>query len=200
MQNKATRYYIIAVLLVIFDQATKLAIKGFNIAGFVHKGLDYGEVIPVIGDFLQWTYIENHGMAFGISFGPAKILLSLFSLVASGVIAYYIYKIRDKVPFIAGLALTLILAGAFGNSIDRCFYGVFYGTAPLFYGGVVDFILVDIPDIDFLCINYSHFPVFNIADSCVTCGAILLLFVYHKLPELSEIFPFIKKEKIDVGN
>jgi lipoprotein signal peptidase len=49
-----------------------------------------------------------------------------------------------------GFAITLILAGAFGNGIDRCFYGVFYGTTPLFYGGVVDFILVDIPDIDFL--------------------------------------------------
>lgn len=190
MRNKSTKYFIIAFLLVIFDQSTKLAIKGFNFAGFHHIGFEYGEMVSVIGDFLQWTYIENQGMAFGISFGWGKVFLSLFSLIASGFIIYYIHQISSKVPFYAGLAPTLILAGAFGNAIDRCFYGIFYGTSPLFYGGVVDFILVDIPDIDFLGLQYSHFPVFNVADSCVTCGVILLIFVHNKLPE----FAFLKKK------
>jgi signal peptidase II len=195
MKNKATIYFIIAIILVIFDQATKLYFKGFNFAGFEHSGLGYGEVIPVIGTILQWTYIENFGMAFGITFGWGKIFLSLFSLVASGAIAYYIYRASKQIHFLAGLALTLILSGAFGNAIDRCFYGVIFGTAPLFYGGVVDFILVDIPDIhiDFLNIHYDYFPVFNIADSCVTVGVILLLFCHNKLPELSDVFPKLKK-------
>jgi signal peptidase II len=188
MKNKATKYYLIALLLVIIDQVTKLIIKGFDLFGFTHKGLAYGEVIPVINDVLQWTYIENQGMAFGISFGWGKIFLSLFSLLASGVIVYYIYKIKDEIPFIVGFAITLILAGAFGNAIDRCFYGVLFGTAPLFYGRVVDFILVDIPDINFLWINYSHFPVFNFADSCVTIGVIILIIVHKKLPDFSKLF------------
>ena len=195
--NKSIKYFVIAFVLVIFDQITKLTVKGFNFAGIEHKGFEYGEIVPVIGNFLQWTYIENHGMALGISFGWGKIFLSLFSLFASVAIIYYIHKISDKIPFYVGLALTLILAGAFGNSIDRCFYGVIFGTAPLFYGGVVDFILVDIPDIhiDFLNIHYNYFPVFNIADSCITCGVILLMFCYNKIPDLSETFPILKKKE-----
>jgi len=177
--NKATKYYIISIILVLIDQITKIYIK---------ETFSYGEIFPVIGDLVQLTYIENHGMAFGITFGWGKIFLSLISMLASGALVYYIYKIREKIPFIVGFALTLILAGAFGNGIDRCFYGVIFGTGSLFYGGVVDFILVDIPDVDFLWLNYSHFPVFNVADSCVTCGIVLLLFVYKKLPYISKLF------------
>jgi signal peptidase II len=178
------KYYIIAAILVLIDQATKIAIK---------KTFYYGEIVPIFGDIIQLTYIENYGMAFGITVGWAKIFLSLLSMIASAGLVYYIYKIRDNIPFLVGLSLTLILAGAFGNGIDRCFYGVIYGTGDLFYGGVVDFILVDIPDVNFLWINYTHFPVFNIADSCVTCG-VLLLFIFHKkLPDLSKIFPKLAK-------
>jgi len=196
MRNKSAKYFIIAAVLIIFDQATKLYFKGFSLFGFEHQGLEYGEIVPVFGTFLQWTYIENFGMAFGITVGWAKIFLSLFSLIAAGLIAYYIFKVSNKIPFLAGLALTLIFAGAFGNGIDRNFYGVIFGYAPLFYGGVVDFILVDIPDIhiDFLNIHYDYFPVFNIADACVTVGVILLIFCHNKLPDLSEVFPFLQKK------
>ena len=173
MKNNAIKYYIIAAVLVIIDQATKIIVKAT---------FEYGEIVPVIGDLLHWQYIENYGMAFGITVGWAKIFLSLLSMLFSGVLVYYIYRFRNDIPFIVGFALTLILAGAFGNGIDRCFYGVIYGTDPLFYGGVVDFISVDIPDINFLWFNYTRFPIFNVADSCVTCGAILLLFVHKRLP------------------
>jgi signal peptidase II len=185
MKNNAIKYYIIAVILVLIDQATKIVIKEL---------FYYGEIVPVIGNIIQLTYIENYGMAFGITFGWGKIFLSLLSMIASGMLVYYIYKIRDDISFMVGFPLTLILAGAFGNGIDRCFYGIIFGTSDLFYGGVVDFILVDIPDIDFLWINYTHFPVFNVADSCVTCGVILLLFVYKKLPDLSKTFPKLLKK------
>jgi signal peptidase II len=202
MKKVSVKYFVIAFFLVIFDQITKLAVKGFDFLGFSRKGLEYGEVIPVIRDFLQWTYIENQGMAFGISFGWGKIFLSLFSLIASGLLIFYINKISEKIPFLVGLALALILAGAFGNARDRCFYGVIFGTAPLFYGAVVDFILVNIPDISVFGHKYNYFPVFNIADSCVTCGVILLIFVHHKLPDFNETFPALaknfpeKKEKL----
>jgi len=177
MKNKATKYFIIAISLVLIDQATKILIRSF---------FDYGEVVPLISDIVQLTYIENFGMAFGFTFGWGKIFLSLLSMIFSGIMVYYIYKIRNDISFIVGFALSLILAGAFGNGIDRCFYGVIFGNTPLFYGGVVDFILVDIPDIDFLWLHYTHFPVFNIADSCVTCGVILLIFVHSKLPNFQK--------------
>lgn len=198
-------FFLISGLLVLLDQATKLAIKGFSIGKFTHSGLQYGELIPVIDDILQITYIENAGMAFGISFGWGKIFLSIFSLVASGAIAYYLYKLcttsnnnnynnntnknnKNTSSNLIKLAVALILAGAFGNAIDRNFYGVLFNESPLFYGKVVDFILVDIPDINFLGLNYTHFPVFNVADSCVTCGMILLLALHNHLPEFHDLF------------
>ncbi|MCL2038800.1 MAG: signal peptidase II [Bacteroidetes bacterium] len=180
MKNNITKYYLIATILIIIDQVTKITIKQL---------FDYGEVLPVISNIIQLTYIENTGIAFGIELGWAKIFASLMSIILGGLLVYYLYKIRKEVPFIAGIAITLIIAGAFGNGIDRCFYGVIYGTAPLFYGGVVDFILVDIPDINFWFLQYTHFPVFNIADSCVTCGVILLLFVHNKIPFFNNEIP-----------
>lgn len=176
-------FFILALFFVLLDQITKFAIKGFSFAGIEHQGLGYGELIPILGNILQLTFIENEGMAFGISFGWGKIFLSIFSLIASGFIAYYLYKVcKASKNNLLKFAIVLILAGAFGNAIDRNFYGIIFKEAPLFYGRVVDFILVDIPDINFLGINYTHFPVFNIADSCVTCGVILLLFLHNKLP------------------
>ncbi len=183
--QRNTMFFVIAVLLVIFDQATKLAVKGFNLFGFKHEGMDYGQTIPVIGDLLQWTFIENPGMAFGIQFGWGKIFLSLFSIVASIALGYYLYKITFAHKGIR-IGIMLIFAGAVGNLIDRVFYGVFYGTQPLFYGHVVDFIQVDIPDVEFMGLYYTHFPIFNIADSCVTCGVITLLLFHSKLPTIKE--------------
>jgi len=178
-------FFVSALLLVLFDQSTKLAVKGFNLFGIKHEGFYYGQTIPVIGDFLQWTFIENPGMAFGIQFGWGKIFLSLFSIVASIALGYYLYKITFANKGIR-TGITLIFAGAMGNLIDRVFYGVFYGTQPLFYGYVVDFIQVDIPDIQFMGLYYTHFPIFNIADSCVTCGVITLLLFHSKLPTIKE--------------
>ena len=184
--NKIKYFYITAALLIFFDQATKLYFKGFNFFGITHEGYRYGEQVPVIGDILLWTYIENPGMAFGIEFGWGKIFLSLFSVIAGIALGFLIYKIRNNDKFVLS-GFTLIFAGAVGNLIDRVFYGVIFGEAPLFYGKVVDFIQVDIPDIAFL--GWTHFPVFNIADSCVTVGVSLLIIFHNRLPEWHDIFP-----------
>ena len=85
------------------------------------------------------------------------------------------------------IGITLLIAGALGNFIDRCFYGVFYGEQPLFYGYVVDFIQVDIPDINWFGATYTHWPVFNVADSCVSIGMILLIMFNKYLPTLADI-------------
>jgi len=77
------------------------------------------------------------------------------------------------------LSLAFILGGAIGNLIDRLFYGVIYGYAPLFYGKVVDFFDLKILNIyifNHLMGNY----IFNFADLAVTAGVILLFFVYGR--------------------
>ncbi len=186
-KNKYYYFYILAALLVLFDQFTKLLFKDiFGIANIFGLQNDYAPSgsIPVFGDFVQFVYVENEGMAFGITFGSFKILLSLFSVVASAALVYLIYKIKDS-HFAVKLGFALILAGATGNLIDRCFYGLIFNEGPLFYGRVVDFIQVDIPDIRLFGRQYTHFPVFNVADSCVTCGAILLILFNKKIPHIS---------------
>jgi signal peptidase II len=135
------RVLYITAFLVLSDQITKLIVKGISIPflGINLSGMRYGSSINVIGDFFKITFVENPGMAFGIDVGPAsKLLLSLFSLIASIGILIYLYKLKDE-KFVVRFALALILAGAIGNLIDRTFYGVIFGYAPIFYGKVVDF-------------------------------------------------------------
>lgn len=192
-QKNISNFYIAAGILVILDQLTKILVKGFDLFGIHHQGMEYGELIPVIGNYVQLTFIENPGMAWGIHFGlVGKFFLSSFSIIASFALVYLIKQIRNNL-FGVKLGFTLILAGAVGNLIDRVFYGIFYGYAPLLYGKVVDFVQVDVPDIDLGFYSMTHFPVFNVADSCVTVGIITLLFVYNHIPSLNEIFSFKKK-------
>jgi signal peptidase II len=185
-------FYIFSIIMILFDHATKLYFKGFNLLGIEHQGYEWGQSTEVIGEYLRWTYVENPGMAFGIEFGPFKILLSLFSIVAAGGLVWLIGKLRNY-NFWVKFGFAFILAGAVGNMIDRVFYGVFYGTHPLFYGWVVDFIQVDIPDIG----SWTHFPIFNIADSCVTVGVSILIIMHNKLPDFEDIVPWGKKKKAE---
>lgn len=184
--------YTTAIVLILSDQLSKLWIKGFSIGDFVHQGLFYGEQISVIGDFLQITFIENAGMAFGIQFGVWKILLSLFSIVASVFLIIFQNRLSGYSIWVR-IGVMLIFAGAVGNLIDRVFYGVIFGESALFYGKVVDFIQVDIPDLKFLGLYYTHWPVFNVADSCVSVGVVILLIFHKQIPALSEIFPTLRK-------
>ncbi len=169
----------LSVLVVLCDQITKLAVKGVNIPllGVNWKGMPYGSSKPILGNFLRLTYIENPGMAFGIDIG-GKLFFSLFSIVASVAIMYYLYRSRhEQLGFRVSLAL--ILGGAVGNLIDRVFYGVLFQGAPLFYGRVIDFLDLDFFDINIMGYHLSRWPVFNVADSSVTVGVILLLF-FHR--------------------
>ena len=127
---------------------------------------------------MHFTYIENAGLAFGIDVG-AKLFFSLFSVVASGAILYYIYKIQHQTLF-QRLPFAFILGGATGNLIDRVFYAMLYHDGKLFYGSVVDFIDVDFIDINLLGYQLHRWPVFNIADASVTVGVCILLLVQWK--------------------
>ncbi len=172
--------------IVLLDQATKLLIKGFTISWmhYYHAGMQLGQSVPVIGDFLRWTYVENPGMAFGIDVG-GRMFLAVFSLAASIGIFYYLYKIRREALSIR-LSLALILGGAIGNLIDRIFYGVIFGEGTLFYGKVVDFIDMDFFKIHIGSFFMDRFAVFNVADSAVTVGIVLMLLFHKQFNELEK--------------
>ena len=141
------RIVFVSVAIVVLDQLSKIFVKGFSIPFLDIRfiGMMQGQRIPIIGDFFRLTFIENPGMAFGYDPGSqAKLWISLFSLLASAGLLVYLYYIRNQ-NLSLRLAIAFILGGAVGNLIDRMFYGIFYGYAPLFYGKVVDFL-----DFDFL--------------------------------------------------
>jgi signal peptidase II len=173
-------YFSFAV--VIIDQITKLMVKGFSIPflNINYDGMYLGQMIPVIGDFFRITFVENPGMAFGYNPGNNfKLIISIFSLVASIGLVFYLYVIRDK-SWSLRISIALILGGAVGNLIDRTFYGLIFGYAPLFYGKVVDFFDVDFFDFTLFGRSYDRWPVFNIADAAVTVGVLVLVLFYKK--------------------
>ena len=177
--------FYVTIIVVALDQITKLLVKGFTIPflSFTYTGMQYGESIPVIGDFFKFTFVENPGIAFGVDFGDAvKLWLSLFSVIASIGLAIYLYKIQNESK-IYRFSIAIILGGAIGNTIDRVFYGLFYGYAPLFYGKVVDFFDVDFFNFELFNRTYDRWPIFNIADVAVSVGVLLLIVFYKKIPK-----------------
>ncbi len=176
------RVLLLSLGIVIADQLSKLLVRGVQLPslGIAWEGMPYGMSRPLLGDFFRLTYIENPGMAFGINPG-GKIFFSLFSLVASIALIAYLYHMR-KGPMGFRLAIATVLGGAIGNLIDRMFYGVFFGYAPLFHGRVVDFFDMDFFDLSVFGYHISRFAVFNVADASVTVGIILLLFLHQSDP------------------
>lgn len=151
----------LAALIVVLDQWTKL---------WVVHSLVLEEKIEMIPGFFDLTYVRNYGAAFGMfarfsSSIRQMILLGLPSLILIFLLALYFWKdFQGRLPT---LALSLIISGAVSNLIDR------FGQ-----GYVVDFL-------DFN-LGIMHWPAFNVADSCVTIGGILLLihfsFFHQKRP------------------
>ncbi len=155
--------------------------------------MDLGEEYHVIGKWFRLHYLLNPGMAFGIEFKATygKFILTGFRILASAAISYAIYRfiVSKKHPlFIA--CLCLILGGAVGNVIDSVFYGVFLeqnvipgSITPWFHGQVIDMLYFPIfrgffPDwLPFWGGQYFVFfsPVFNIADSAIFVGVVLIL-------------------------
>ncbi|MBO8445757.1 MAG: lipoprotein signal peptidase [Bacteroidetes bacterium] len=177
--SRGKKLIILGVLLVVIDQVIKVLVK---------TNMSIGESIHVFGDWFQIYFIENEGMAFGMKFGGAvgKFLLSLFRIVFFGLLAYWISRLLKKSDTPSGVTvgLTMIAAGAMGNIIDCFFYGLIWDYAPFMFGRVVDMFYFPIIDTTFpewmplIGGNPFRFfaPVFNFADSCVTCGALYLIF------------------------
>ena len=137
----------LSILIVIIDQITKF---------IVHKYMDLYDSINVIPYFLNFTYIRNEGIAFGIYFEGGKIFFIILPILIT-IYLFYLLKNEEFQDNQSQIALYLIISGAIGNIIDR-----------IFRGYVVDFI-------DFH-LNGMHWYVFNIADSSVTIGLIFLLY------------------------
>lgn len=183
-------------IIVLIDQITKILVKGISIPflGINHQDGSGESIFNVFGDIFKFTFVENPGMAFGIEVGDyAKLFLSLFSLIASIGIVIYLYNVRNE-KFLYRFSLALILGGAVGNLIDRFFYGVIYGYAPLLYGRVVDFLHVDTFGFTIFGKTYDSFPIFNVADSAVTIGVALIL-IFHKSIEKDR-----SKNKLEIEN
>ena len=190
--SKGTRITILVVLLLILDQVVKILVK---------TNMSLGQSIPVFGKWFQILFIENNGMAFGLQFGEGigKLLLSLCRLVLIALIIVYLCKLlkRPETPRGVLYGLAAILTGAIGNEIDSMFYGLIFDYAPFLYGKVVDMLYFPIIDTT-LPANFPIWggrhviffrPIFNIADSCITCGAFYLLLFQWKF--------FAKTEKIE---
>jgi signal peptidase II len=153
VKDRSYRPYqlLIAVLVVVADRATK-----WQIARSIPLN---GSGIDVIPRLFRITHVENRGAAFGL-FAESPTawktsLLALLSLLAIGVIAYLLWK-SDRVFNSMSIGLSLILGGAAGNFWDR-----------IVHGRVVDFL--------HFYIGAHIWPDFNVADSAIVVGAILLL-------------------------
>lgn len=136
------------VLLVALDQLTKRWITEYFTTH------DANTPIPILGHVLELLYTRNTGVAFSILEGQA--VLFVFIAIAIAVISYLYWRMRETGSLLMKLTFGLILGGAVGNLIDRVTHGY-----------VVDFVHFQIPGI-------FNFAVFNLADSGITVGVLVL--------------------------
>ncbi|GAA4019376.1 lipoprotein signal peptidase [Hymenobacter fastidiosus] len=195
---KYWKYYLVALLIIAIDQLSKWATHTYMLPGMP------GE-ITLLGDWAKLHYTLNPGMAFGVELPPpyGKVLLTSFRLVAMFGGIYYIHKLwrqRAATGFI--LCVALILGGAVGNLIDSIFYGIIYDNAPFgaptpwFHGQVIDMLYLDLyegilPSTWPLVGGYhlSLWPIFNIADSAIFIGVMLILLNQNRFFDHSEAQP-----------
>ena len=121
-----------------------------------------GQTLPVIEDFFHLTYVENEGASFGMLQGSQVLFIILTSIVLI-VAAVFMIKTRKKQSLFLKISLSLVIGGTIGNFIDRIAFGYVR---------------------DLFDLRWINFWVFNVADSCLVIGAILLgiyiLFIYKE--------------------
>lgn len=194
---KGSKYFLIALGVIIIDQSTKL---------LVHNYMLLHQELPVLGQWFKLHYLLNPGMAFGIRWDNefGKLALTAFRILAMvGIGVFLARSIRHGSHRGFLICLAMILGGAIGNVIDSTFYGVFLHNAPFasptpwFHGQVIDMLFFPLFEfywpqwVPYFGGNYFLFfsPVFNIADSSIFLGvASILLFQrrFFKDKELTE--------------
>ena len=153
-------FFLIAVLAALIDRATKLLA--------IHYLRDGGQTLVIIPDWLKLTYAENLGIAFSLRFLPPTGLLFLTLAISAGVI-WYVLKSNNRTPLFL-TAFALILGGGVGNLLDR-----------VMLGHVVDFIYFDLYHGVLFGIPLDLWPIFNVADSCITIGACMIVLFHDKI-------------------
>jgi signal peptidase II len=200
--KKLNTALIIMIGVLLADQVLKIWIK-------THMML--GESIRVAGDWFYLAFVENNGMAFGMEFGGeyGKLFLSLFRIVAVGIMTGYFFRNLRRGSIHPGLQVSfaLILSGAIGNILDSLFYGLIFsdsigqvatlfpeggGYATALHGMVVDmfyFPLIESTFPDWFPVwGGEHFiffsPVFNLADVAISSGVgVFILYQKHFFKE-----------------
>ncbi len=156
MKLKLIYLFTITGVLVAVDQITKI---------YVQTHFQLGESSVVIANFFNLTYVQNPGAAFGFLARSPDIFRENFFLaippLAMLLILYFLKTVRDN-DHIQILALSLVFGGALGNYIDR-----------LRVGYVIDFL-------DFHIQHRYSWPAFNVADSAIVCGIIVLFILSFK--------------------
>ncbi|WP_345949579.1 MULTISPECIES: lipoprotein signal peptidase [unclassified Mucilaginibacter] len=193
MKASYTKPFLLALLVIVADQLIKV---------WVRNNMSMGQEIHFLGDRGMLLYTENNGMAFGWELGgvAGKLALTIFRIFAVGGIGYaLVYLIRHKYHRGLILNVALIFAGALGNIIDSTFYGLIYDYAPIFQGRVVDMFYFPIIQGTFPAWmpvwggeEFKFFrPIFNLADSAISVGVILILIYQNR---------YFKKEEEEVSS
>lgn len=193
-ESKAKQRILKAILLIaiilLADQALKIWVKTYFTENQIRS-------IPLIGEWATLHYVENNGIAFGLELPGemGKFLLTFFRILAAGFIFYYFLwrSAHKRVPMGLVYSWALVFAGATGNIIDSIFYGVWFRNindyvGGLFHGKVVDMFYFPIyrgnyPSwVPFVGGQYTEFfrPVFNLADTSITVGILMIIFFYRK--------------------
>ena len=189
---------LLIILILLADQTLKIWVKTHMVIGQEHH---------LFGNWGILHFIENNGMAFGMEMGgkTGKFVLSIFRILAIGAIGWFLASLVKKNTNIGLiLAVSAILAGAIGNIIDSAFYGIIFSDSynqPAIMcppgGGYSSFLLGRVVDMFYFPIINTHWPqwspfrageslvffrpVFNIADSSITCGVIAIVLFQKKM-------------------
>jgi len=157
-----TVYVVIAALVVVLDQLTKMLVDHF---------MSLHDSRLLVDGLLRLTYVQNRGAAFGIlseaDLPYQSLLFAVVSLAALGAIAAYAWRLpaRSRLP---QTALALIMGGALGNLLDRARLGYVIDFVDAYWG-------------------VHHWPAFNAADSAISIGVVLLVIDILRQPQAGEV-------------